>query len=194
MKHDTGQQVHGIGSDPDVFEAFYRRHLDAVSGFVARRVTDPHRAADLTADIFLAAIDASGRYSTERGAPGAWLIGIARNVIADDVRQRARERRAVGRIRGRRLLDPDSIARIEERIDAERELRRVYDALGCLAERDRQLFELVALDGLTITDAAQVLGLKPPTARVRLHRARTRLQTQLATALVPVALTEETTS
>jgi RNA polymerase sigma-70 factor, ECF subfamily len=194
MNHDTGQQVLGIGSDPDLFEAFYRRHLDAVSGFVARRVNDPHRAADLTADIFLAAIDASERYSPERGVPGAWLIGIARNVIADDVRQRARERRAVGRIRGRRLLDPDSIARIEERIDAERELRRVYGALDCLAERDRQLFELVALDGLTVADAAQVLGLKPPTARVRLHRARTRLQSQLATALVPVALTEETPS
>lgn len=194
MNHDTGQQVQGIGNDPELFEAFYRRHLDSVSGFVARRVTDPHRAADLTADIFLAAIDASARYSPERGVPGAWLIGIARNVIADDVRQRARERRAVGRIRGRRLLDPDSIARIEERIDAERELRRVYDALGCLPERDRQLFELVALDGLSITDAAQVLGVKPPTARVRLHRARTRLQSQLATALVPVALTEETSS
>ena len=42
-----------IGTDPDSFEAFYREHVEAVQRFVARRVRDPERAADLTADIFL---------------------------------------------------------------------------------------------------------------------------------------------
>jgi RNA polymerase sigma-70 factor (ECF subfamily) len=49
----------GIDRDPDAFEAFYRAHIELVRRFVARRVSDPHLAADLTADVFLAAIDAA---------------------------------------------------------------------------------------------------------------------------------------
>ena len=41
-----------------------------------------------------------------------------------------------------------------------------------LSDDERAVLELIALDGLTVTDAAQVLGVQPVTARVRLHRAR----------------------
>ena len=168
-----------IGHDPDAFEAFYRDHVEAVQRFVARRVDDPHRAADLTADVFLAAIESAGRYRPERGPVIAWLYGVGRNTLAADVRRRAREQRAVGRLGGQRQLDPASLARIEERLDAERELRRVHRALAELPEADRRIVELVAVDGLSVTDAARSLGVKPATARVRLHRSRARLQIHL---------------
>jgi hypothetical protein len=48
-----------IAHDPAIFEAFYREHVGAVQRFVVRRVADPHRAADLTAQVFVAAIDAA---------------------------------------------------------------------------------------------------------------------------------------
>lgn len=176
---DDAYDVHRIGDDPDVFEAFYREHLDAVQRFVARRVGDPHLAADLTADIFLAAIDGVRSYRPDRGRPIAWLYGIARNVVSAEARRRARDLRAVRRIAGRRLLDADSVTRTEERLDAERETRRLYDALAALPARDRALMELVAVDGLPVNEAAAVLGVKPGTARVRLHRSRRLVQTHL---------------
>jgi RNA polymerase sigma factor (sigma-70 family) len=171
-----------IGTDPDALEAFYREHVAAVQRFVARRVADPERAADLTADIFLAALDAAGSYRPARGAPVAWLFGIARHVVADDARHRARELRAVSRLGGRRPLQPDALARARERIDAEREARRLYAALHRLPAGQRAVFELVALDGLDLQEAARALGLQPVTARVRLHRARRTMQTQLGLA------------
>jgi RNA polymerase sigma factor (sigma-70 family) len=171
--------VRRIGDDPDVFEAFYREHLDAVQRFVARRVGDPHLAADLTADIFLAAIDGVRSYRPDRGRPIAWLYGIARNVVSAEARRRVRDLRAVRRIAGRRLLDADSLTRTEERLDAERETRHLYDALAALPARDRALMERVAVDGLPVTEAAAVLGVKPGTARVRLHRSRRLVQTHL---------------
>jgi RNA polymerase sigma factor (sigma-70 family) len=136
------------------------------------RSPDPHLAADLTADIFLAAIDGASGYREDKGAPAAWLHGIARNMLAGEVRRQVSERRATHRIAGRRLLDPDSQARIEERIDAEQQTRALYNAIAQLPGRDRALLELVAVDGLSVSDAAAVLGVKPATARVRLHRAR----------------------
>ncbi len=178
MDHDA-PAIHAIGTDPAALEAFYREHLPAIRRFVARRVPDPHLAADLTSDVFLAAIDAAKSYRPDRGVPAAWLHGIARRVVASEVRRRASEQKATRRIAARRLLDPDSLARIEERLDAERELRALYDAIATLPERDRALLELVAVDGLEVIDAAAALGIKPGTARVRLHRARKRVQAHI---------------
>lgn len=179
LRHD---QVPHIGADPDLLELFYREHNQTVKRFVARRVQDPHRAADLTADIFLAAMETAHRYRPESGSPAAWLVGIARNTLADEVRRRARHLRAHSRIEGHRLLDEDSTTRIAQIIDAERLTRLLYESIAELPARDRALLELVAVDGLTITDAATVLGIKPGTARVRLHRSRQRAQ-QLFSAL-----------
>jgi len=174
-----------IATDPDAFEAFYREHVEAVQRFVARRIDDRDRAADLTAEIFLAAIASAGAYRPGRGAPVAWLFGVARNVVADDRRRQARERRATGEITGRRLLDDDDITRIEARLDAAARSRALYRALDALPETERAVLELVAVDDLPVAQAAAALGIRPVTARVRLHRARRTLRAQLAPDDVP---------
>ena len=179
MTSEQPVEVRRIGTDPDAFEAFYREHLGRVQRFIARRIGDPHLAADLTAEVFLAAIDNASRYRPDRGSPAAWLLGIARNVLATEFRRQHRHQQLVRRIAGRRLLDQDSLARIEDQIDAERESRNLYAALAKLSKRDRALVELVALDGLTVTEAAAVAGMKPGTARVRLHRSRQLIRSQL---------------
>ncbi|MDO5503559.1 MAG: sigma-70 family RNA polymerase sigma factor [Actinomycetia bacterium] len=169
----------GFGRDPDAFEAFYREHLPFVRSFVARRVDDPHTAADLTADIFLAAIQSADTYQPGRGRQVAWLVGIARNVVAGHLRSKARELRAMSRVSGRALLDDASIDRIAQRIDVERTSRQLYRALDALPQDQRAVVELVALDGLSLVEAADLLGITPGAARTRYHRARTRLQSDL---------------
>lgn len=190
--------IRRVGTEPEVFEAFYREHIEAVQRFVARRVADPQRAADLTADIFLAVIAGAATYSPAKGPAVGWLFGIARNTVADDGRSRARELRALSRLSGRRHLDPQSLARVEERIDAERAARQLYRMLDDLPARDRALFELIALDGISVADAALVLGVKPVTARVRLHRSRRLIQHHWRAAepeppVPAVAVTQEAT-
>ncbi len=181
--HDPGPaegDIPDIGVDPVAFEVFYRRHVEAVGRFVARRVDDPHLAADLTADVFLAAIESAAGYRPDRGSQIGWLFGVARNVIADERRRADQRLRVTGRLAGRRDLDVDDIARIEERIDAEAAARRTYRALSELPEGTRALVELVAVDGLTVTEAAIALGVSPVAARVRLHRARRTVRALLS--------------
>lgn len=175
-----------IGSDPDAFEAFYREHLGFVRSFVARRVDDPHTAADLTADIVVAVIESAHRYQSGSGPAVAWLAGIARNVVAGHLRTQARELRAMSRIRGRALLDDASIERIAQRLDVERSTRALYRSLDALPATQRDVVELVAVDGLSLAEAAAALGIAAGTARTRYHRARTRLQSELPTELTEV--------
>ncbi|WP_200953301.1 RNA polymerase sigma factor [Agromyces sp. Root81] len=165
-----------IGRDRAVLEWFYRAHLDAVENFVARRVRDPHTAADVTADVFLAAMTTASRYDPDRGSARAWLFGIAYRVIADTQRRAARRWRAAERETNRRTLHDDAITRLEEQLDAASAARELRDSLGQLSRTDRALIELTALDGLSITDAASALNLSAGAARVRLHRAKRKLR------------------
>jgi RNA polymerase sigma factor (sigma-70 family) len=181
--------VRRIGSDPEAFEAFYRTHVDAVERFVVRRVRDPHRAADLTAEVFLAAIESADGYRPARGKPVAWLYGVARHVLAADRRRHGRELDAAQRLSGRRLLDEDDIVRLEERIDAEAQAGELYLAMDRLSDGERAVLELVSMDGLTVQDAARALGIRPVTARVRLHRARRQLQAHLSPFAAEPAVT-----
>lgn len=179
--------ISAISRDPDDLEAFYRQHLPWVRRFVARRVDDPHTAADLTADIFLAAIDGVGSYRADYGSPSAWLAGIARNAVAGHHRRRTREGRAHARISGRALLDEHSAELLSDRIDGERLARELYLSLDALPDNQRAVVELVAVDGLSLTEAAQVLGISAGNARVRYHRARTQLQDVLPSPFEVIA-------
>lgn len=179
------EQMRWIGIDPTIFEAFYREHVEDLQGFIARRVGERERAADLTAEIFLAAIESADGYRPGSGTPRAWLYGIARVVIANDARRRDAERAREDRWRASTLLDADDAARIDARIDAASRSRELYAAMDRLPEAERAVLELVALDDLTVAEAAAVAGLRPVTARVRLHRARRRLRAELEAANRP---------
>ena len=93
------------------------------------------------------------------------------------LRSTVRSRRA--RLLGRRLLDEDSVQRIVDRIEAEDQARQVLTTLRSLPPALRDVVELVAVDGLSLLEAAAVLRIKPGAARVRYHRARRALQHSL---------------
>ena len=176
-----------LDADPDSgavrderLDAFCRRHLSLVRLFVARRVSDPHLAADLTADIFVAVLESTHTFRRARGSEQAWVLGIARHVLAAEWSRRGRDRVLARRIDGQLLLDPDSLARLEERLDAERSSRKLYRALGTLPAHERAILEMVAIDGLSVAEAALELRISSGTARAELHRARRRMRRLMA--------------
>ena len=179
------EQLHWIATDPEIFEAFYREHVKGVQGFLARRVGDRDHAADLTAEVFLAAIGAAQRYRSARGAPKAWLYGIARNVVAEERRRSARERAREERFSAATLLDENDAAQIEARIEAGATVRHLYETMDRLTEAERAILEFVAIDELSVAEAAAAAGVRPVTARVRLHRARRKLRAELEAASIP---------
>ena len=168
-----------IGHDMVALERFYLAYHDDVVRFLARRVNGPEDLADLVAATFIAAVDSAGSFDHRRGTPAAWLIGIARNTVRHFQRQRLSDGRVVQRIVGRRLLDADDIAELEERIDAEAQGLRARQLLKGLPAGQREIVDLVDIQGLTPVDAAMALGISGNLARIRLHRARATLRRHL---------------
>jgi len=70
---------------PAAFGDFYRRYEAAMLLFMLRRVDGAELAADLTAEVFAAALEGAARFRGPSAA--AWLFGIARNVLFQSFRQ-----------------------------------------------------------------------------------------------------------
>jgi RNA polymerase sigma-70 factor (ECF subfamily) len=164
-----------LTTDPAAFETFYRRHIDRVIGFTARRVREPADVADLVAATFVTVLTAAPSYDPGRGEPTAWLLGITARLIASSRRRKGRELAATARIAGRRLIDENDIERLEERIDAARYSQAVMAALGQLKPRAREALLLVGAEGLSPAEAARVLGISAAAFRMRLSGARRAL-------------------
>lgn len=143
-------------------------HYDAVFAYAGRRI-GPDRASDIAADVFAVAWRRIGDIPAEHEKP--WLISTARNLIRQDKKQQFRRQEMETRHQAleRPLAEPaDPASHIVEQ-------HRVAQALAKLSEADRELVTLVAWDGMSLAEAAQILDCKPGTARVRWMRARNRL-------------------
>jgi RNA polymerase sigma-70 factor (ECF subfamily) len=164
-----------IGNDPDALELLYRRHVRRITTYVATRSSRPDDVADLVAATFVVAFESRAAYDPARGEVIAWLIGIARHLSADQLRQALRERDALAQVAGHRALGDDEIAELETQIDAVREAAELSRRLARLHARDREPLLLIGVVGLDHAQAAQALGISRATFRVRLLRARRAL-------------------
>jgi RNA polymerase sigma factor (sigma-70 family) len=178
-------QTGRIGHDVAALERFYLAHYDELVRYVAGQVADPHDVADLVADTFMSAVGAAARFDPQQGRTMPWLVGIARNQLRHFRRRRHSDQQAAQRIVGSRLLDADDIADLEERIAAEARGRRALSALAGLPAAQRELVELVDLQGFSPAEAAEVCGISPGAARVRLHRARATLRAAVPSRTEP---------
>jgi RNA polymerase sigma-70 factor (ECF subfamily) len=149
------------------FVAMYERNYGSVLRYARRRV-DEETARDVVAETFLVAWRSLHTLPSD---PLPWLYGVARNLLAAEFRQRAREAD-----RDRRLASVSQTAlQTADHADGFHRQEALRVGFRCLSPRDREVLRLVAWEGLSVSEAARVMGCRPPTMAVRLHRARRRL-------------------
>lgn len=158
--------------EPELIEALWNKYAQRIFRYLSRRVG--HAAAeDLLSDVFVAALDARKRVvAHDSGSALPWLYGIAGNIMRHHLR-------ALNADRPLPLAEPAGLldwASVDARLDAQSQRAQLRAALAVLSEVERELFLLVAWEGLTPTEAAKALGISSVAARSRLHRARRRAQ------------------
>jgi RNA polymerase sigma-70 factor (ECF subfamily) len=144
--------------------------------YAFRRTTSPENAADVLAETFLIAwrkIDSLPPGDEAR----LWLFGVARNVL----RQGASRERALDGV-VRRLAQELREAVSTSAPVQDESSPRLRAAVKALPERHQEVILLTAWEGLSPREIAAVTGTPVNLVRVRLHRARTRLQRELATS------------
>lgn len=153
------------------FEPLVERHAKSLHAYLSRRV--PDAADDLLSEVWLAAYAGRKNYQPERGPVRGWLFGIARNVLSAHLRRQQPRQMAAARV------ETDNWDAVDDRLDASRAAPGLFAAVRDLPRHEKELLLLVALDGLSPTEAATALGIPAATARSRLYRARARIQQHL---------------
>lgn len=168
------------GGEPEAFVAFYRRHLGEMLGFFLRRTRDPELTADLTAEVFAAALIAARRYRPGKRPAIAWLYGIAAHKLADSRRRGRVEARA----RKRLSLDPigledEDIARIGELAAGAQSQAALEAAVDALPSHQRDAVLARVVQERDYEDIAASMSCSELVVRQRVSRALRNLRKQI---------------
>ncbi len=177
MEH-SGRSPSGnsvLDRDEQWFEALFTRFHGPVRAYASRRAPDD--ADDIVADVFAVA------WRKRDGVPDnalPWLYAVAAREMLHTFRAHDRRDRLSARLQvTASLVHPDPAEQIVGRLDAQAPVSR---ALALLSESDAEVLRLWAWEHLEPTEIALVLGISSVASRVRLHRARRRLESILLTA------------
>ena len=163
--------------DLKAFDAVYEAFRPRLFSFLVRLTRRRDVAEDLLEETWLrfashgAALDADTRL-----AP--WLFTVARNLYASWCRHRAVDLTRLSELSPSWPAPGPGETPFESAARSETE-RRLERALARLTSGDREVLLLVAVEELTPSEAAVVLGVAPEALRKRLQRARERLSTAL---------------
>lgn len=160
------------------------KHKDAVYRQLLRMCGNREDAEDVFAEAMVKAFQATGSLKDEE-AFRAWLVQIGRRACG---RLRKRESRiqavalasleAIG-------VDIPSEAASPEQLLLESELKGcVLDALNGLPDSYREVYILGEIEGESMQEVAETLGISLSNAKVRLHRARARLRNAIDALMV----------
>lgn len=177
--------------DHRAFEAFYSEHIDALLSYMLRRVYDLDTALDLTAETFAQAYLGAGgfRGSTDAEAK-AWLYGIGSRQLAQFVRRKKVERKAL-RMLGMMppQLAPDEQALVIERAGLAQLRLSLNGHLESLSAEQRDAIRLRVVDELSYAEVSNELGISEEAARARVARGLKTLAERVA--VLEPALKEE---
>ncbi len=160
--------------DREAFGALVRIHQHEVFTLALRLVSDPELASDVAQEAFVRAWRALPRFRGE-AAFSTWMHRITVNV-AWTLRKRRKRLQGSPLDEAGGLPDPNE-QRDPERMGENLELRaKLREALGELPRSQRAVVVLKDVEGWSHAEVAAALGISVTAAKVRLHRARRRLQ------------------
>jgi RNA polymerase sigma-70 factor (ECF subfamily) len=175
---DADELLRRAGSgDEEAFVALYRRFQGPIHRFAWRMTGSRETAEDVTQETFLTLLRGATRYESGRGPLGAYLYGIARNLLA----------RRAGRDRPYVPLPDDDLRATDLGADPERQraVGTIREAVLGLPMHYREVVVLCDLQGVPYEEAAAALLCPVGTVRSRLHRARALLAARLRTERSP---------
>lgn len=184
MQADDAALVRAAKVTPEAFAVLYERHYPAVFAFASRRARDMMQAEDITAQTFIRALAALGRFQ-DRGAPfAAWLLRIAANEVAEQGRRRALRERLTA-LAGEGTDGLAGVDTVDQAADWER-AAWLRSHLAALSADQRRVVWLRFWEDRAVDDVAAQIGRSPGATKQLLHRALKTLRARLqADAPVP---------
>jgi RNA polymerase sigma-70 factor, ECF subfamily len=163
--------------DDSAFTALVTRYHPVVFRWSLTFAWDPDEAEDIAQEVFVRAHRQLSQYRSD-GSLEAWLYAITRRAASQRRRTHNRRKRlalspAARPVRDVYTTDPGG------RVDRERAANVILELFSELPQRQREIFDLIDLQGLSPAEAAVRTGMKPVSVRANLFKARSAIRAKL---------------
>ena len=157
---DDAALVKHASSDAEAFAVLYHRYLTPVYRYLYRRLGNEKEAEDLTAQVFVEALEGLPGYR-ERGRFASWLFTIARRRLVDLYRQRVPDQ-----------LDdpPDNAPGLQAFVEQDETYTQLEELLSQLDDDQQEILRLRFAAGLEFAEVASVLKRSPGAVKMKLYR------------------------
>lgn len=164
--------------DAQAFGVFYDRFEPELLAFLYRATGRADIAADLTAEVFAAALHSVRRFDPRLGSARAWLFGIARHELSDTWRRGRVEDRARRSLEIEALVLSDAaLERIETELGTDR--GDALELLEGLPDEQRQAIQGRVLDDRDYRELADALQCSAGVVRQRVSRGLRTLRARM---------------
>lgn len=154
--------------EAEAFGSLYDQYSDTVYRYIYYRVGGKATAEDLTSETFLRALRRIGTFTWQGRDFGAWLVTIARNLVADHFKSsRFRLEVTTGE-----MLDANEVERSpEESVLETLSNATLLDAVRRLNPQQQECVTLRFLQGLSVAETARVMGKNEGAIKTLQYRA-----------------------
>jgi RNA polymerase sigma-70 factor (ECF subfamily) len=154
--------------ESEAFGGLYDHYADTVYRYIYYRVGSKATAEDLTSETFLRALRRIGTFTWQGRDFGAWLVTIARNLVADHFKSsRFRLEVTTGE-----MLDSNECERSPEDSVLERlSNAALLEAVGRLNPQQQECVTLRFLQGLSVAETARIMGKNEGAIKTLQYRA-----------------------
>ena len=154
--------------ETEAFGRLYDHYSDTVYRYIYYRVGSKATAEDLTSETFLRALRRIGTFTWQGRDFGAWLVTIARNLVADHFKS-SRHRMEVST---GEMLDSNEVeASPEESVLEHLSNEALLDAVHRLNDQQRECVTLRFLQGLSVAETADIMGKNEGAIKTLQYRA-----------------------
>ncbi len=149
-------------ADEELVRTLFNEHGKAMLAYATRLTGDRASAEDVVQEALVRAWRHLDDLSNGKGSVRGWLLTVVRNIVTDRVRARTAR--------------PPEVAETETTVPVERDhadevvdTMVVLQALHRLSPEHRVVLEQIYLEGRSVAEAADVLGIPPGTVKSRSH-------------------------
>ena len=169
--------------EKDSHRLFLNKYGPKLLAYIRATVGNYADADEILNDVFLTVIVNIDKYKPAKASLKTWVYTITRNralgFYRKEAARREKEKDYCLKMQAQGELSPLANASSAEEADTP-QIKALKGALNQLSGHDRTLLE-IHYNGIPPKEIATLLGVKPGTIRVALHRARCRLKKKLAT-------------
>ena len=172
--------LEGMRRDDDLaLDELMRRKTPQLLHLAGSMVGDREDARDIVQVAFLRIWDSRHRFD-QRYSPNTWIYRIVSNLAIDHLRSRSSRTRSLQSFQlHHEHQRGESFSRQHDQL-SEREIGGVFEELAAtLSDKQRAVFVLREMEGLSGKEIARILGIRPSTVRNHLFNSRKQLRKEL---------------